>query len=145
MHVSSRNLDKVVVMVNFQRFLLAVITYSLCSATLAADFSIRAWSNDVKIFRNQVLEAVAGQYKGQDCGDRYDVYFGALFSKLSEIKAIINSKSYLLLRDSILTTAADVTPWDEQLSCSIIDRWTLLESLILNELELIGNVLLIIE
>ena len=133
------------IVLGIQRLLIGSILIVLCSAVYGADFTIREWSNDIKLFNSQVLEPVGEQFKSQGCVDKMNVYLGALFSALAEIKASVNSKSYLLLRDSVLTTAADLTPWDEQMSCSIIDRWALLKSHIQNELELIGNVLLIIE
>lgn len=132
-------------MLKLQRLTLILTLLMVCPAASALDFSIREWSNDTEVFVNQVLQPLHEQFQAQDCESRTNVYLVALFSRLSDIKAVVNSKSYLLLRDSVLTVAADMTPWDQQMSCDMIDRWAVIESHIRNELELIGNVLLIIE
>ena len=126
-----------------------VIVYTvliwLYPSAVKAEFSIRPWLNDSKIFLSQVVEPVAEHFNEQGCNDKTDVYLAALFQALTEIKGTVTPKSYLLFRDSILAAAANLTPWDEQINCSVIDKWVLVESHVRNQLELIGNVLLIIE
>lgn len=111
----------------------------------AAEFSIRQWSNDSSSFISEVLEPVAADFAERGCVEEIDFYVGPLFEKLRHIKTKVSSKSYLLLRDIILVTAEDLAPFEEQITCEVVDRWRFVRQHVETKIELIGNVLMITE
>ena len=127
-----------------KRFLLLAVLLAGGTAH-GAEFSIREWANDSKVFFAQVIEPTATHFAERGCIEEVDFYVGELFQRLREIKTTVASKSYLLMRDIILSVAEDVAPFEETLNCETIDRWPFFENLIRNNIELIGNVFLIIE
>ncbi|MCB1807367.1 MAG: hypothetical protein KDJ99_20120 [Candidatus Competibacteraceae bacterium] len=131
------------------KFCLPVILAGLLALTAnaaqASDYGIREWTNDSKLFFTQVLEPVREQLLKRGCVEEVDFYVGPLFAQLREIKTHVSAKSYLLLRDIILTAAEDLAPFEEQMNCQVMDRWPFFENHIHNKIELIGNVFLILE
>ena len=106
---------------------------------------IRQWSNDSKIFLEQVLKPVGKHFEGRDCTVSFADYFGPLFIQLRAIKTTVAAKSYLLFRDIITVSAEELAPFEAVLQCEMLNRWEFLNLHIRSKIELIGNVFLILE
>jgi len=129
----------------FSLGLMILLTASLIRLAYAADYGIREWTNDSNIFFVQVLEPVSEQLRERGCVEEVDLYVGPMFFQLREIKTTVTAQSYLLFRDIILNVAEDLAPFEEVMSCQVMDRWPFFENSIRNKVELIGNVFLILE
>ena len=125
---------------------LIILLAALASKPIyAANYDIRDWANDSKLFFSQVLDPVREQLHERGCVEKVDLYLGPLFSQLRTIKATVSAKSYLLFREIILNAGEDLASFEESLNCKILDRWSFLENHIRNKIELIGNTFLILE
>lgn len=111
----------------------------------AQTFSIRQWTADTRVFEEKVLQVLEDRYRDQPCLEKTGAYLGDLFGELRTLKSELHARSYLLLRDAILTTAEETQPYNVDLTCTIIDKWPFLRAHLRSKLELIGNVLLILE
>lgn len=125
--------------------LLALCAILLCPGLAAEDMGIRQWSNDSKIFLEQVLKPVGKHFEGRDCTVSFADYFGPLFIQLRAIKTTVAAKSYLLFRDIITVSAEELAPFEAVLQCEMLNRWEFLNLHIRSKIELIGNVFLILE
>ena len=122
-----------------------VMILTLPQASMGADFTVRVWLNDAKAFQAYVLEPLDAHFGDQECINNTDVYLGALFIKMRELKGTVHTKSYFLLRAAVLMTAGDVVPFENIINCSIIDRWQLVVNHLQNEIELIGDVIFLVK
>lgn len=124
---------------------LALLAILLRPGFGAEDMGIRQWSNDSKIFLEQVLKPVGKHFEGRDCTVSFADYFGPLFIQLRAIKTTVAAKSYLLFRDIITVSAEELAPFEAVLQCEMLNRWEFLNLHIRSKIELIGNVFLILE
>ena len=125
--------------------LLVLFTCALHPCVSAEEMGIRQWSNDSKIFFEQVLIPVRENFSGRDCNVGFADYFGPLFVQLRAIKTTVTAKSYLLFRDIITVSAEELAPFEHVLQCEMMNRWEFLELHLRSKIELIGNVFLILE
>lgn len=125
-------------------WLLALLTLTSTSA-LSAELTARVWVNDTQAFNNQVLDALSEELKNKDCIEETDIYVEKLNQKLRQLKGNIDGKSYLILRETILAVAENLGPVEEKISCAVLDRWAFIRAYIQNEIELVGNVILVLE
>lgn len=108
-------------------------------------FDVRQWNSDAGDFTTNVIDVLNDQYQQRECMNETGDYLGDLFGELRKLKGKMHSRSYLLLRDAILITAEDLAPFDQEITCQVIDRWRLIRTHLYSKIELIGNVLMITE
>lgn len=124
---------------------LALYLVAISTTISAAELSIREWSNDLEAFRNDVFTPLSEQFSSQQCIDDMGQYIVPFLDKLPEIQVKIASKSYLLLRESIVSTAQELGRFEKQINCSVLDRWQIIKHHIERKIQFLGNLFAITE
>lgn len=131
---------------NHSRLWLVVVLLSVLvsSTSIAAQLSAREWDNDTKALTSNVLEPLREQFKGQDCIEDAGQNVVAFLNALSETRPTIDPRSYLLFREIGVAIGEELLRFEDQMTCAVVDRWTVVNHYIERKLEFLGNVFAIL-
>ena len=107
--------------------------------------TMREWARDLEQLQVQVLDPLGETFAGETCQDSFDPYFEALLNQVRELKTTISSITYLLFRETVLSTAQDLVLLENKLSCDRFDKWSILRAHIENKLDYTGDVFALLD
>ena len=132
-----------------KRIILMLVLMLLAGQVTAQSFqnkiSIRQWTNDVELLKQQVLEPLKERFAQQGCSDDQGIYYRALLDEVKKLRGELNSITYLLFREILLSTGEAMAPLAPIIKCANIDIWEIFESGINARLEYTGNVFSILD
>ena len=132
------------------RFFFLIVLLTLPAAVWGQSFdskiSVRQWTNDLERFESEVMQPLREKFESEGCHEgRIGYYFDHFQEQLDTVRSQVTPMSFLILREIMLTNGRELGPIHEQLPCSVIDRWQLLDAFIRSKVNLIGNVLSLLE
>ena len=116
-----------------------------CHPSTADIPSGREWSNGVQTFRQQVLAPLSEHFKDQECVSDLKPYMIEVSAKASEVRPSIDQKIYILIREAVVATTEELSPYQGVIDCETADWWPLIHTLIDKKLEFLANVFAIVK
>lgn len=124
-----------------KRALLFSVLMCIACVSMAEELSLRVWLNDSELFHAKVMEPLKARLQAQPCKEDMGLYLGEYFNSLSEIRASVHEKSFLLFREMGLAAGEEIGPFEVKINCSVAERWDFMSHIIEKKIEFIANVL----
>ncbi|MGF1526956.1 MAG: hypothetical protein ACFCBW_09205 [Candidatus Competibacterales bacterium] len=105
---------------------------------------LRDWNAALRKFDKEVIGHLNERFAGEACVSALKPYYAAYMEQLQHMRSGLDVRIYLLLREAMIISAIELSPYQGVIPCEIIPWWPMTRRHVVQKLDLMANLFALI-